>query len=241
MRNFKQFLTENDLDSFYIKQNQITNGKFDPSLLPFPNQTDDFYITSSEDKSSSITSLEGCPSIVDSFVCEYSKLTSLKYCPKIVNGMFSISNSNYITSLEYGPTYVGGGYYINNTSITSLEGTPKQINKTFNCADTKINSLDYAPLIAKKDVYTNDNNIKQLSGIGRKYLKQIDQDFWIPENLESNILGLCLIKQVKAIRCFTKNDDLKEVLSIIKKYLHTPGDECAEELKQNRFNEYAKF
>ena len=113
-----------------------------------------------------ITSLEGCPKIVnDYFNCSYTSITSLEGCPEIVNGGFDCSDTDItslegcprevggtfccsytrITSLKSAPRKVGGGFYCSNTDITSLEGSPEEVRGSFWCNYTKITSLEGCP------------------------------------------------------------------------------------------------
>jgi hypothetical protein len=182
-----------DIANIYIK-----NGKFKKNFPEKMGTFDCFDFAS-------LTSLEGCPTEVDSFNC-------------------------------------------NNTNITSLEFSPKIIDKWFVCADTKITSLDHAPL--KCNAFACDgNNILHLKGIGRSYLKECEY-LYLPNTIKSNILGLCRVKNLHTFYIYDKYvnyinyirfGELFEALQIVKKYLNTDGSDCQEELIQNRYNDYAKF
>ena len=67
------------------------------------------------------------------FYCSQNrKMTSLRGCPKIVTDDFSCTQTS-ITSLEYGPTYVGDHYYCHNCDeLESLKGV-KTIKETLCC------------------------------------------------------------------------------------------------------------
>jgi hypothetical protein len=210
-----------------------------------------------------LESLEYCSEkIGQKFDIADTKITSLKYGPKYVGGDF-IARNLYIDSLKYGPS-VKGSYYIRNcknltsleyiqseikgdfycdrTSITSLEHCPSIIKGNFNCYNTKITSLDYAPFKCLR-IDCGDNNLSNLSGIGRKYLRECTT-ISLPDSIKSNMLGLCRVKNLTYLHASdptNANKDFKEVLEIIKKYLQTDGSDCAEELMQNGFNDYAKF
>jgi hypothetical protein len=129
--------------------------------------------------------------------------------------------------------------------LTSLENCPKQIMDFITCSDTNITSLDYAPLQCKTFRCTK-NNIIHLKEIGRKYLKDC-RTLILPDTIKSNILGLCRVKNLKFIEIEDKNldlvysGDLYDAIEIIENYLHKDIDDCAEELTQNGFNDYAKF
>ena len=70
---------------------------------------------------------------VQSFYCDSSNLTSLKGCPKSIELDFDCSRNKRLTSLEGGPTTVGGSYSCAFTSITSLAGAPERIGSNFDC------------------------------------------------------------------------------------------------------------
>jgi hypothetical protein len=210
-----------------------------------------------------LQSLEYCSEkIGQNFDISDTKITSLKYGPKYIGGDFKAHNI-FIDSLKYGPS-VKGSYYIRNcknltsleyiqseikgdfycdrTSITSLEHCPSIIKGNFYCDNTKITSLDYAPLKCLR-IDCGGNNLSNLSGIGRKYLRECTT-ISLPDSIKSNMLGLCRVKNLTYLRASdptNANKDFKEVLEIFKKYLQTDGSDCAEELMQNRFNDYAKF
>jgi hypothetical protein len=159
------------------------------------------------------------PNIVRNFDCHFLyELTSLKNCPQKITESF----------------------FCYNTGITSLEYAPKIIGSTFGCSATKIVSLDYAPLECEK-FDCAENNILHLKGIGRSYLKKC-VELELTDTIKSNILGLCRIKNLETITIDVDNSHpLYEAIQIVKKYLQTDGSDCAEELMQNGFNDYAKF
>ncbi len=161
------------------------------------------------------------PDKVNDFFCvNLSMLTSLENCPKETNNDF-LCDGTLIISLQFGPKIVGG---------------------VFSCIDTKITSLDYAP-IKCGEIDCRGNNILHLKGIGRSYLKDCKL-LALPDTIKSNILGLCRIKNLnirKDIYVNIKSGDLFDAIKIVKNHLETDGSECAEELIQNGYNDYAKF
>ncbi len=157
-------------------------------------------------------------------------------------GYFECRDLLQLTSLENCPQEINV-FNCSRTNITSLQFGPKIVRERFFCYDTKITSLDYAPLKCGS-FHCPNNNILHLKGIGRSYLKDC-KVLEIPNTIKSNILGLCLIKQL--IQVIIKNKyydnitsgDLFEAKKIIRR--NKDVDECAEELRQNGFNDYAKF
>jgi hypothetical protein len=163
--------------------------------------------------------------------------------PDKVN-IFSCNGLQHITSLENCP-YEVDRFDCNYTNITSLKGAPKIVNGVFDCIHTKIISLDYAPLKCTT-FRCSKNSILHLQGIGRSYLKECET-IVLPDTIKSNILGLCRVKNLHTFYIYDKYvnyirfGELFEALQIVKKYLNTDGSDCAEELMQNGFNDYAKF
>ena len=48
---------------------------------------------------------------------------------------------------------VSGNFWINNNNLTSLEGCPKEVGESFDCAKNQITSLKYSPI--KVGTYIN--------------------------------------------------------------------------------------
>jgi hypothetical protein len=90
-----------------------------------------------------LTSLEGCPQIVNgNFYCSSNKLQSLQYCPQIVNGNF-YCHYNKLQSLQYCPQIVNDNFYCHNNKLQSLQNIHKhckQIDKQLLAYDNPIKS-----------------------------------------------------------------------------------------------------
>jgi hypothetical protein len=69
--------------------------------------------------------------VTGNFECPRLSLTSLKGCPQLVEGNF-VCYSSSITSLEYAPQFVGGYFNCYLTKITSFHDIHKQINHISN-------------------------------------------------------------------------------------------------------------
>lgn len=73
-----------------------------------------------------------------------NQLTSLEGCPKIVNGSFNCSH-NLLTSLEYAPKEVKGNFDCSNNELKSLDNLPQvdgkviSSNNKFHIQETKLN------------------------------------------------------------------------------------------------------
>ena len=101
---------------------------------------------------------------VQSFYCDSSNLTSLKGCPKSIELDFDCSRNKRLTSLEGGPTTVGGSYSCAFTSITSLAGAPERIGSNFDCDRTKIENLIGGPTWVGRNYYCDGEHMDSLEG-----------------------------------------------------------------------------
>ena len=154
------------------------------------------------------------------FFCDKLKLTSLKYCPQTINNGYFDCSGNQLTSLEHGPTSVGGDFWCKHNQLTSLEHGPTSVGGDFYCGYNKLTSL--------KDVH--------------KHVKQMNGEFWVTNNpIKSHVLGLLLIKGCTSVELGNK-----EVQNIINKYLpntrgHKAVAECQDELIEANLDEYAQL
>lgn len=103
----------------------------------------------------------------DFIVTEQLNLKSMKGFPKHVKGEF-VCRSTRITSLEHGPTEVGGNYIVANNSITTLKGVPKMINGTFDCSDNDIESFEHGPRIVDDKFIAYNNSLKSVDYMPRE-------------------------------------------------------------------------
>lgn len=150
---------------------------------------------------------------------------SLEGCPEEINGAFTCSMRSKITSFKGAPKKVNGTFIMSECNISSIEGLPKFIEK--NCFITK-------------------NSIKTLKNI-HKEAHEIGGKLFIADSVESNILGVLKIKNLKEL-IFLKKDisyAKKEISNIINKYLPNPTTDqildCQNELIEAGFEEYAEL
>jgi hypothetical protein len=170
---------------------------------------------------------------VKNFLC-YSSLaadsvglTSLKGCPDELLGSCIISRNPQLSSLEYGPSFVGGNFHAADCSFTSLVGAPREVKGNFVInRNERLTSLVGGPSIVGGK-YTaryceltsligipsriggglslTDNPLTSLQGINK--LKEmrglIDLEFC---QIKSHILGVFLIKGCSGIH--TKDRDI---------------------------------
>ena len=127
------------------------------------------------------------------FACIDKKLNSLKGAPATVNGDFSCVHNK----------------------LLSLEGAPTSVNGYFNCSFNKLISLGGAPTTVKGHFRCSDNDLTSLHNI-HKCIKEIGKIIYFAENpITSHILGLLLIKNLKAISLRDLTGDLLEASKII--------------------------
>jgi hypothetical protein len=94
-------------------------------------------------KQKSVKDLPGYPfkdPYNDYFKCVEQQLTSLEGCPQIVNGHFYCSN-NYLQSLQYCPQIVKGSFHCSINKLQSLQYCPQIVDGNFHCYNNKLPSL----------------------------------------------------------------------------------------------------
>ena len=116
MRNFKQFLKEEDFPEFNIGfADREARGQLSYYMLD-----------------------KRIPKHIGKLEADAVDLTSLQGGPERVLTIFNVKDNN-LRDLKGGPTHVGT-YFCRNNGLTSLEGAPEFCG-TFNCADNDITSL----------------------------------------------------------------------------------------------------
>ena len=93
-----------------------------------------------------------------------------------IKGNFICSDCTSLTSLEGAPKEVGGSFYCDNcTSLTSLKGTPKEVGEVFCCEYcNSLTSLEGAPEKVDDDFYcSNCKSLTSLEGAP----KEVDGNF----------------------------------------------------------------
>ena len=161
-----------------------------------------------------------------------------------VQGDFWCQNNN-IDSLVGAPREVGGSFYCDHTDITSLEGAPIKVGASFGCFFTKIRSLKGAPIKVGEYFWCHRTDITSLEGIGNHFKDgYIRRELWIPDTMQSHLLGLLLIPELKLVTaCFNPNEKLEQVTEIINKHFKLDKDilECQEELYVAGLKEYGRL
>ena len=93
-------------------------------------------------------------------------LLSLKGSPQIVHREFDIdSNPLGENGLRGGPKTVGGNYWCNHCSLTTLAGAPNSVGGGFYCSDNGLQNLIGAPETVGDDFFCADNPLKSLEGL----------------------------------------------------------------------------
>ena len=153
------------------------------------------------------------------FYCRGNNLTSLEHGPSEVGGYF-YCGANKLTSLEHGPSKVGGNFDCGGNKLTSLEHGPSEVGGYFSCIDNKITSL--------KDIH------KQLTKMNGTFNAVVNK-------ITSHVLGILLVDGCEKIQI-----DNKEVQKIINNYL--PNNEgrkgllkCKGELVDAGFEDFAQL
>lgn len=91
------------------------------------------------------------------------RITSLKGCPKIINGNFNCSE-NELKTLEYGPEIVKGNFTCRRNCMELLKGSPIEVKGYFDCSKNWLKTLEGSPRIIGETFYCNDNSLISLKG-----------------------------------------------------------------------------
>lgn len=112
-----------------------------------------------------LKSLDGCPREVGSFFCNGSEITSLQGCPQVVGGDFCCNYSQSLLSLEGSPSVIHGFFEChNNPRLTSLKGGPKIVEGDYLCQECDLRTLEGAPTKVKGDFDCSYNNLENMDG-----------------------------------------------------------------------------
>lgn len=157
---------------------------------------------------------------------------------------FVLSN---LKTLENIPKKIPGGFSVHKSNLTSLKGIPEVINGSCGISlskDNPMTEIDYLPKTIK-EYFVLSGNFKTLKNIHKK-CSSIGQEFAIECNIESNILGLLLIKNVEVFNSgLMSRQEFTDALKIINKHYKRDGSgdvlECQEELIENGLKEFAKL
>ena len=139
----KAFLIENYKGLMKISRNPNADGKYEVS------STSDIEVTNKN----------------------IISLTNGMFIWTTVNRSFTVTNCDYLTSLEGSPRIINEGFYCYNClSLKTLKGAPKEVRKDFDCSGCKyLESLEGAPKEVGKDFNCDYNkSLKSLEGAPKK-------------------------------------------------------------------------
>ena len=205
-----------------------------------------------------LTSLEGCPQIVNSgFNCSKNNLTNLEGCPQIVNSSFNCSNNN-LKSLKDCLEIINGSFNCNVNDLISLEYCPKIINGSFYCSSNGLKNLDYCPEEIKNNFDCSYNELTRLkgcpeiiNGIFDCYNNNLTSFEYFPLKIKGNCLKInknylkedelinfnCDVINIEYVYSdFNKNGNKEEFLNKVNYYKSKHENELLKELSVNSFN-----
>jgi hypothetical protein len=147
------------------------------------------------------------------FQCSNQQLAALSGCPEHVSGDFDCGH-NRLKALSDGPRTVQSNYYCNDNQIKSLNGVPREINGDFVCSFNDLTSLAGCPEKVKGDfVCSFNSDIKSLKNI-HMHIERISGHFYgVGCSIESNVLGLMLIKDLKFVGLSNYDKTVEEILN----------------------------
>lgn len=112
------------------------------------------------------------------------ELTRLPLKFRYVTGHFKIE-INSLTTLQGCPTIVGRSFFCNYNKLSSLEFSPKEVGGNFNCHGNKLLSLAGSPMHISGDFNCFDNMLISLTGSPIT----VDGDFYAYNNNINTLIG----------------------------------------------------
>ena len=141
MKSLRESLLDDDLvekvDGIIIKDEikafLIENYKGSIKISNFPNTDGKYEVSSTSD--------------IEVTNKNIISLTNGMFIWTTVNRSFTVTNCDYLTSLEGSPRIINEGFYCYNClSLKTLKGAPKEVRKDFDCSGCKyLESLEGAP------------------------------------------------------------------------------------------------
>ena len=156
---------------------------------------------------------------------------------KYKSGNWYISNSN-LDSLEGSPTHIDMNFACNHNNLTSLVGGPQKVDGDYNCEYNRLTDLTgCASHIGGEFGFWHNTKITSLVGI-HKIIKSCTRIHFYTELIKEGGIGLLLIENLNRITANT------EQFAIIQKYLGTGTKgmmKCSKELTAKGYAQYAKL
>jgi len=151
--------------------------------------------------------------VIRQFKAVDKQLTTLDGSPQYVHREFDVdSNPLGSNGLRGGPQQVGGNYWCNHCSLTTLEGAPKRVGEGFYCSDTQLQNLLGAPESVGDAFFCVDNPLKSLEGLP----KIIPGELRLTYHPELPLLRT-LVAQMVTFSNYL-DDRVSDVQSILEKY-----------------------
>jgi hypothetical protein len=97
-------------------------------------------------------------------LCSLNQLTTLEGGPTSVGGSFWCDN-NQLTTLEGAPTSVGGGFFCHINQLTTLEGAPTSVGGSFWCDNNQLTTLEGAPTSVGGNFSCSNQQLTTLEGL----------------------------------------------------------------------------
>ena len=147
------------------------------------------------------------------FTCGGRRLTSLDGCPEHIFGDFDCGH-NKLETLAGGPSIVQASYYCNDNRLETLKGAPRETNGDFVCSFNALTSLDGCPEKVKGDFVCSFNGgIKSLKNIHRNITQITGHFYCVGCSVESNVLGLTLITDLKFVGLSLHDKTVENILN----------------------------
>ena len=115
----------------------------------------------------------------------HRRLTELPDFSKVVVNGYFVCDYNKLTSLEGVPIKVGRSFNCSNNQLTSLENAPSEVGGDFDCSSNQITSLKGAPIKVGKSFNCCDNQLDSLTGAPIK----VNEDFNCNDNNLTSLVG----------------------------------------------------
>jgi hypothetical protein len=164
------------------------------------------------------------------FYCNSNFLTSLQGSPSYVGGHF-FCNHNQLTNLLYAPSKIVLDFDCNHNLLTSLEGASLEVGGNFNCFRNLLISLQYTPSKIGGYFWCWGNNL-----LSKKHLSVVKGDLnfspnplKITDEVIETVKQMTFDQRVKELDFFEKND--KNAFEMMKEILDSLGLGYGEETK----------
>ena len=154
----------------------------------------------------------------------------LKFFPNLVLFNSSLLEDKQLTSLEGSPQEMDGHFDCSDNYLTSLKGSPQKINGTFDCRCNKLTSLEGGPKKVRGNFWCSGNELTSLEGA----LEYVGGTFECFNNKLTSLEGAPMEIGVRFY--YLGNDDLPRYkVDAYKAYLNLSYSEKAPLTKDNHY------